>query len=299
MSNGTAEARELYQGSPVVRDLRGKVALVTGAGGERGIGRAIATRLAREGTDVVVNDIVDRPYAHGSDGWDGVASVAREVEELGRRALVTVADVSDAAQVDDMVAKATDAFGRIDILVSNAAAPAGRDRVPVVDFHEDAWDEAFRVNARGTFLCCRAVARVMIAAGEGGKIITIASTLGQRGRAQYAAYSASKHAIVGFTECLALELAEHRINVNAICPGIVDTERVADIADTTQAGPGSREEFVRARAVDTPLGRIGEPEDVANVAAFLASDEASHITGSALTVAGGAQLVGVDYRREG
>ncbi len=291
MSNGTAEARELYQGSPVVRDLRGKVALVTGAGGERGIGRAIATRLAREGTDVVVNDIVDRPYAHGSDGWDGVASVAREVEELGRRALVTVADVSDAAQVDDMVAKATDAFGRIDILVSNAAAPAGRDRVPVVDLHEDAWDEAFRVNARGTFLCCRAAARRMIHGGDGGRIICIASTLGLRGRARYAAYSASKHAVVGLMECLALELAEDGITVNAICPGVVDTERVAHIA---AAAP---EEFVRARAVGNPMGRIGTPEDVANVAAFLASDESSYLTGQALTVTGGAHLAGPDYTR--
>ncbi|MEO2006436.1 MAG: SDR family NAD(P)-dependent oxidoreductase, partial [Candidatus Poribacteria bacterium] len=154
-------------------DLSEKVALVTGAGGERGIGRAIATRLARAGADVVVNDVVDKPYANGSDGWEGVASVAREIEALGRRALVAVADIRDASQVDDMVANAVDAFGRIDILVSNAASRPGPDRVPVVDLHEDVWDEVFSVNARGTFLCCRAVARRMIAAGEGGKIVII------------------------------------------------------------------------------------------------------------------------------
>ncbi len=282
-------------------DLSEKVALVTGAGGERGIGRAIATRLARAGADVVVNDVVDKPYANGSDGWEGVASVAREIEALGRRALVAVADIRDASQVDDMVANAVDAFGRIDILVSNAASRPGPDRVPVVDLHEDVWDEVFSVNARGTFLCCRAVARRMIAAGEGGKIVIIASTLGQRGRARYGAYSASKHAVIGLTECLALELAQHRITVNAICPGVVDTERIGHIAAALRVdapSQGSREEFMRARARDTPLGRVGEPEDVANVAAFLASAESDFLTGLAVTVAGGAHLVGVDHARE-
>ncbi len=272
-------------------NLAGKVALVTGAGGEHGIGRAVAMRLARDGADIAVNDITARPYDDASSGWSGVASVARDVEALGRRALVVVADISDAGAVDDMFAQATDVLGCVDILVSNAAARPGADRVPVVDLDEAAWDDAFKVNARGTFLCCRAAARRMIHGGDGGRIICIASTLGLRGRARYAAYSASKHAVVGLMECLALELAEDGITVNAICPGVVDTERVAHIA---AAAP---EEFVRARAVGNPMGRIGTPEDVANVAAFLASDESSYLTGQALTVTGGAHLAGPDYTR--
>jgi NAD(P)-dependent dehydrogenase (short-subunit alcohol dehydrogenase family) len=274
-----------------VGNLAGKVALVTGAGGEHGIGRAVAMRLARDGADIAVNDITARPYDDASSGWSGVASVARDVEALGRRALVVVADISDAGAVDDMFAQATDVLGCVDILVSNAAARPGADRVPVVDLDEAAWDDAFKVNARGTFLCCRAAARRMIHGGDGGRIICIASTLGLRGRARYAAYSASKHAVVGLMECLALELAEDGITVNAICPGVVDTERVAHIA---AAAP---EEFVRARAVGNPMGRIGTPEDVANVAAFLASDESSYLTGQALTVTGGAHLAGPDYTR--
>ncbi|MEO2005889.1 MAG: SDR family oxidoreductase, partial [Candidatus Poribacteria bacterium] len=120
-----------------------------------------------------------------------------------------------------------------------------------------------------------------------------------RGRARYGAYSASKHAVIGLTECLALELAQHRITVNAICPGVVDTERIGHIAAALRVdapSQGSREEFMRAR--DTPLGRVGEPEDVANVAAFLASAESDFLTGLAVTVAGGAHLVGVDHARE-
>ena len=272
-------------------DLAGKVALVTGAGGEHGIGRAVAMRLARDGADIAVNDIAARPYDDASGGWTGVASVARDVEALGRRALVAVADIADVDAVDAMFAQATDVLGRVDILVGNAAARPGPDRVPVVDLDEAAWDDAFRVNARGTFLCCRAAARSMIDGGDGGRIICIASTLGLRGRARYAAYSASKHAVVGLTECLALELAEHAVTVNAICPGVVDTERVAHIAASAP------EEFVRSRAMGNPMGRIGAPEDVANVVAFLASDESSYLTGQALTVTGGAHLAGPDYTR--
>ena len=144
--------------------LAGKVALVTGVAGKNGIGRAIAVRLASEGADIVANDIVERPTA---DGWGGLPAVVEEIEVLGRRAVAVQADISDAGQVDAMVATAQGAFGHIDILVNNAAAPAGRDRVPVVELEEDAWDLVQRINVKGTFLCSRAVARAMIARGEG------------------------------------------------------------------------------------------------------------------------------------
>ena len=273
-------------------DLNGKVALVTGAGGERGLGRAIAVRLAEAGADVIVNDL--SAQTPGTTGWGGLPAVVQEIETLGRRGLDIFADVSNSSQVDEMVRQALREFGRIDILVNNAAAPAGRDRVPVVELEEDAWEQVQRVNVKGTFLCCRAVARTMIDRGKGGKIINMSSTAGQTAYARYAAYCASKFAVRGFTQALAQELAPHRINVNAICPGLVDTERVGQIA-AALAPEGTPMEKYRQKMLDqvtatNPLGRIGEVSDVARVAAFLASSESDYLTGVSITVAGGALM---------
>jgi NAD(P)-dependent dehydrogenase (short-subunit alcohol dehydrogenase family) len=273
-------------------DLGGKVALVTGAGGERGLGRAIAVRLAKEGADVVVNDVVSRPP--GSAAWAGIPAVVQEIEALGRRSIGVVVDVSDAKQVDGLVRRCLDEFGRIDILVNNAAAPACSDRVPVVDLDEGAWDLVQRVNVKGTFLCCRAVARAMIARDRGGKIINMSSLLGKQGRARYAAYSASKFAVLGFTQALALELAPYKINVNAICPGLIQSDRVdhiaAALAPEDVPAQEYREQMLEARASAIPLGRIGYPSDVASVAAFLASSESDYLTGLAIPVAGGGYM---------
>ncbi len=275
-------------------NLEGKVALVTGAGGERGIGRAIATRLAREGANVVVNDIVSNPHAASESQWQGVPDVISEIEALGRQAMGIVADISDAAQVDDMVRQAIDRFGRVDILINNAGSPPGRDRVPVVELEEDAWDLVQRVNVKGTFLCSRAVAREMIKRGDGGKIIIISSGAGKRGMARYAAYCASKFALIGFTQSLALELAPHRINVNAICPGLVDTERIAGIAAALapegQTADEYRARMIEERSREIPLGRAALGTDVAVVAAFLASAESDLLTGLSIPVAGGSLM---------
>jgi NAD(P)-dependent dehydrogenase (short-subunit alcohol dehydrogenase family) len=273
-------------------DLYGKVALVTGAGGERGIGRAIATRLAVEGADVIVNDVVARPA--GRAGWGGLSQVVREIEALGRRAMGILADVSDAGQVESMVRRGLEQFGHVDILVNNAGAPAGPDRVPVVDLDPDAWDLIQNVNVKGTFLCCQAVARAMIDRGQGGKIINISSTAGKRGVARYAAYCASKFAVRGFTQALALELAPYQINVNAICPGLTGTERVDDLAaalapEGISAG-AYREQMVRQVVQSNPLGRLGHVSDVAQVAAYLASSESDYLAGLSITVAGGSMM---------
>ena len=151
-------------------ELTGKVALVTGAGGEHGIGRAIALRLAQEGADVIVNDVAQNPYPDRPAEWGGVTQVVREIEALGRQAMGLVADVTNSAQVDAMVAQSLERFGHIDVLVNNAGSRPGADRVPVVELDEEAWDLVQRVNVRGTFLCSRAVARTMIRHGQGGKI---------------------------------------------------------------------------------------------------------------------------------
>ena len=279
-------------------DLSGKVAIVTGAGGRHGIGRAIALRLAQEGADVVVTDIQRAPESIRSEdrraGWQGLPSVVGEIEGLGRRALGLISDISDALQVGEMVSSTLDRFGRIDILVNNAGAPPLRDRVPVVDLEDDAFDEVIRVNVRGTYLCSKAVARHMIQRGGGGKIIVMSSSAGKRGRARFAVYCASKFALIGFTQALAQELGPHHINVNAICPGAVDTERTDAIAAALAPEGGSAEEYraimVRERAGDAPLGRIAVGDDIARMAAFLASGEADYLTGLSISVSGGAEM---------
>ena len=277
-------------------NLHGKVALVTGAGGEHGIGRAIAIRLAKEGADVIVNDVVSNPYAYDSNDWEGTLSVVREIEGLGRQAVSILADVSDADQVDALMNEGVKRFGHIDIFVSNAGSRPGPDRVPVVELEEEAWDTVHGVNLKGTFLCCRAVARHMISRGGSGKIITMSSMLGKEGAARCAAYAASKFGVIGFTQALAQELAPHQINVNAICPGIIDTERVSyiaaalssvDITGEEWRTSGRHAEAMRQRNSDVPLGRVGVGEDVANTVAFLASSESDYLTGLAINVAGG------------
>ena len=275
-------------------NLEGKVALVTGAGGEHGIGRAIATRLASEGADVVVNDVESKAGPKQQSGWGGVTDVVREIGKLGRTALGIEVDVSDAMEVDHMIHQTLERFGHIDILINNAAARPGRDRVPVVELEEDAWDLVQRVNVKGTFLCCRAVAREMIHRENGGKILVMSSTRGKRGEAFYAAYCASKFALIGFAQSLALELAPHQIQVNAICPGMVDTGRIRDIAAAVtpegRSADAHHEQMLRERAATVPLGRVGTSSDVAQVAAFLVSSESDYLTGVAVGVSGGTQL---------
>ena len=275
-------------------NLNGKVALVTGAGGKNGIGRAIATRLAKEGADVAVNDITEHPYAADQVDWQGLSDLVREIEAMGQRAISVVADVADAAQVKGMVDQTVAHFGKIDILVNNAGTIAGKDRVPVVDLAEEDWDRVQRVNVKGVFLCSQAVARYLIKQGTGGKIINMSSVTGKRGSARFAAYSASKFAVIGFTQSLACELAPYQVNVNAICPGLVDTERFGHLASVLMPQNLSADEqlseYARRSEAAVPIGRLAEGADVAKMAAFLASDEAAYLSGVSITVSGGSVM---------
>lgn len=272
-------------------DLVSKVAFVTGAGGERGFGRAIANRLADEGADVAVNDITLNPYGALAGEWDGLESVVAEIGGKGRRAIPVVGDVAESADVDSMVRQVIEHLGRIDIFVANAGSRPGPDRVPVVELSEEAFDEVQRVNVRGTFLTCRAVARHMIERGGGGKIVIISSTAGKRGLPRYAAYTASKFALVGFTQSFAHEMGPHGVTVNAICPGLALTERALHLAGGLAEEGESAEEYlatlVRQRSAANPMGRVTEPRDIANMAAFLASKESDYMTGLAVSVSGG------------
>lgn len=280
-------------------NLQGKTALVTGAGGERGIGRAVATRLAREGADVIVSDRVANPYPGDSPEWKGLPSVVGEIEAAGRGAEAILADVSQADQVESLVSGGIDRYGRIDILVNGAGSLPGKDRVLVVDMEEEAWDKEMNVNARGVFLMCRAAARHMIERGKGGKIINIASTSGRIGRKRFSAYCASKAAIIRFTQALAIELGPHGINVNSVSPTAVDTERVGFIAEAVSDGAVQAEswkdseahkEFIQEKTEISPLGRVARAEDVAQTVAFLASPESDYLTAVDLVVSGGAEI---------
>ena len=273
-------------------DLSGKTAIVTGAGGRRGIGRAIATRFAREGANLVVTDIEKPPLpVDEAVGWRGIDSVVAEIEDMGRDALGLYSDVSHAGQVADMARQTVDRFGTIDILVCNAGSQPGDDRRRLIDLEEDAFDLVQRVNVKGTFLCCREVGRHMAGRGGPGKIIILSSQAGKQGYARYAAYCASKFALVGITQALALEMASVKVNVNAICPGLVDTERVGFIADAIRPAGVSAEEhrlaMLEANSRSVPLGRTAVATNVADTAAFLASDQSDFLTGLAISVSGG------------
>ena len=270
-------------------DLTGKIAVITGAGGEHGIGRAIAMRLAKEGADVVVNDLTANPKK--SSSWSGLPSVVEEIEVLGRKAIAIEADISNSSQVDLLIQGAIQEFGHIDILVNNAGSAAGPDRVPIVELDEEVWDQVQRINLKGTFLCCRAVAKELIKQGQGGKIINMSSIAGIKGISRYGAYCASKFAVRGLTQVLAKELGEYGIQVNAICPGMVITERFYGIAEALAPEGVETQEFLnemeKQSISDTPLGRVPTTNDVAKIAAFLASSESDFNTGMSFTVDGG------------
>ena len=273
--------------------LEGKVALVTGCGGERGFGRAIARRLASAGADLVLTDVAPIGIrvvpTKPTSGWRGLEAVADEVRKQGRRALTALVDVRVPDQIAAVVAQTLDAFGRIDILVNNAGAPAGADRAPVVELTEEAWDLVIDTNLKGTFLVSRAVAGIMLERGVRGRIVSMSSEYGKIGGAQRAAYCASKFGIIGFTQALALELAPAGITVNAVCPGPADTDRLDHLGRRPDGAwdPALRAERIRERAAHIPLGRVAAAEDVAEVVVFLVSDAAAYITGQAINVAGG------------
>jgi 3-oxoacyl-[acyl-carrier protein] reductase/meso-butanediol dehydrogenase/(S,S)-butanediol dehydrogenase/diacetyl reductase len=277
-----------------MRRLEGKVAMVTGAGGERGFGRVIARQLAAEGADLVLTDLAPTGVrvvaAKPGTGWRGLEEVADEVRGAGRRAVTALVDVRSAAEIEEAVKLADRTFGRIDVLVNNAAAPPGADRVPVVDLPEAAWHTVLETNLTGTYLCSKAVAGLMLARGTRGRIINMSSNCGKVGYARLAAYCASKFGVIGLTQALAMELAPHGVTVNAICPGSADTDRL-DFLGRRPDGtydPALRAQAIADRAAQIPLGRVATAEDVAELAAFLASGAAAYVTGQAINVAGGA-----------
>lgn len=285
-------------------DLKGKVALVTGASNKRGIGCAVALRLAREGADIVVNSRYKPPERIPSwereEEWHGIDSLVAEVQAMGRRGLAITADVGNSKDISDMVEKAVGEFGKIDILVNNAALIA-KDLgwTHVVDLDEEMWSKGLAVNLTGVLLMCKAVAKQMIKHGQGGKIINIASLSGKRSTAGRATYCASKAGVLSLTQTLALELGQYKINVNAVCPSATVTWGTMGpkINDAMKQGLSEEEAINKVykevygetlgEDLFGPLKRLGKAEDISNAVAFLASSEADYIHGQAINVCGG------------
>ena len=276
-------------------EFAGRVVLVTGCARARGIGRAIAVAFARAGADVVVTDVAAGGTRNENEegleekrlGWKGLESLAGEIQSLGRRVLTLVGDVSHAADAERFVAEALAQFGRIDVLVNNAAAPHGADRRLLWEVPEEAWDLVIDVNLKGAFLMSRAVIPHMLERGS-GRIISMASVSGKRGTARRGAYSASKFGIIGLTQVMAQELGAHGITANAICPGSVETSR--------RESTSRRERALAERDPNAPVlslpptGRVARPDDIARLAVFFASEASDHITGQAWNVDGGTAM---------
>jgi NAD(P)-dependent dehydrogenase (short-subunit alcohol dehydrogenase family) len=263
--------------------LEGKVAIVTGAGRMRSIGRAIAVQLARAGCDVVLTGTGRSPERYPDDekaaGWHDIDSVADEVRALGRRALPLVSNVADWSAVQALAARVMEAFGRVDIVVNNAGAARGSDRVPVIDMDVTTWEHVIAVNLHGTFYMCKVFGRLLAEGGRGGSIVNISSIGGKVMPARTTAYAASKAGVHALTCGMATEMGPSGVRVNAICPGIIDTFRMDDIPR------GKPWQDLIERSV--PLGRAGSGDDVAGMVVYLCSDQAAWITGQLYTVDGG------------
>ena len=263
-----------------------KVAVITGAGRMRGIGRSIALELAKAGCDIVITGSGRPQDAYPEDekaaGWRDIQSVAEEIRGLGQRALPAVSDVSDFDSVKSLAEQVMQEFGRVDFIINNAGAARAGDRVPVVDLDPAAWRKVIDVNLNGSFNMSKVFGQKLIDQAEGGAIINISSIGGKLMAPTTAAYAASKAGLHALTAAMSGEVGEFGIRVNAICPGIVTTSRLDDLS------PKEWEGIINTYV---PLKRAGAPSEIGSMVAYLCSDQGEWISGQLYSVDGG-QLAG-------
>lgn len=253
-------------------EFRRKTAIVTG--GARGIGKAVVLALARRGTNIVVADL-DMSMAQAT---------ATEIKSIDCDCLVVKTNVANRKEVYEMVQKTLRKFNRVDILVNSAGIFS---ESPITDIEERVWDTVIEVNLKGVFLCCQAVAKEMMKQ-KSGKIINISSMAGKTSPSGEGAYAASKSAVITLTKILAQELAPYGINVNAVCPGLIETEMFEKFCKEEAAIQKTTVQQLKWHQISRiPLGRTGKPEDVADLILFLASEAANYITGESVNIAGG------------
>lgn len=267
-----------------------RAALVTGCGKQDGVGRATALRLAARGVAVMVTDraptgvLNRRQEVVGvkDDGWRGLESVVEEIEAAGGKAAATTGDIGEVADADRMVGECVERFGRIDILVNNAAAPQGLDRQEICSVPLEVFDDVIRINLRGTYLMCRAAVPFM-REQRYGRIVSVSSMAGVVAAPYSTAYSSSKAGILGLTRSLAMDVARWGITVNAVCPAGIATSRAVLSLDPDL----DVEAEIARRSERIPLGRTARADDIARAICFLASDDAELITAQQLIVDGG------------
>ena len=258
--------------------FKDKTVVITGGG--KGIGRAISLAFAREGARILVGFSSDEAAA---------AETVEHIRKNGAKAEAFRVDVTVKRECETFVDRAVELFGRIDVCVNNAGVSTMNW---IVDLTEEEWDFNMDVNAKGLFLCCQKEVKQFIAQGGSGRIVNVASIAAKRPAMLLAHYAASKYAVLGFSKTLAQEVAEHNITVNCVCPGFVRTAmQEREVGWEAKLRGLSREQVIDEYIAATPLGRLEEPEDVAKVVLFLASDDAGFMTGQAVNVGGGTEMV--------
>ncbi len=271
-------------------DLKGKVAVITGSGRKAGLGAAMALRLAEEGCRIVLSDL-GMPSGQNFPGSaigmnDEMESVAQEIRAMGQDAITVPCDMREAEQVRHLIDRAVATFGGVDILINNAGI--GYLMKPILEMEISEWDAVLSVNLRGVFIASKYAAEAMVKAGNGGRIINIASQAAKSGFPFASAYCSSKHGLVGLTRVCAIEWGKFGINVNAICPNHVTTGLGAWQNEYFAKALGlTLEQYMSAMKSRIPLGRPGLQSDTANAAAFLASEQSVYVTGEAINVSGG------------
>ncbi|KAK7444067.1 hypothetical protein VKT23_015465 [Stygiomarasmius scandens] len=259
--------------SGFAKGLKG-VALITGS--SQGIGKAIALRLASDGYDVALNDLAFKQ--------NQLEEVEKAIKEIGRNSTIFFGDVSDEETVQQMVKGVVEQLGSLDVMVANAGVNTATS---LVETPTEEWDRTFAINARGTFLCYKYAAIQMISQGRGGRIIGACSVSGKQGRELGTTYCATKFAIRSLTQTSALELGKYGITVNAYAPGAVDTDLLNPIASALVTPERDKEAVKDIWRQAAPVGRLGQPEDIAHLVSYLVSKEAGFVTGQAISINGG------------